>query len=66
MKQHLSRLRGGILTLVVLGCLGFGASQALATTDTGTRAPKPACSQCRAECPEFGGQYISGRCYCCG
>ncbi|WP_226467923.1 hypothetical protein [Luteimonas panaciterrae] len=66
MKSYLSYLRNGVMAVAVFGCLAFGASQALATSDTGANSPKGTCSQCRAECPEFGGQYISGRCYCCG
>ncbi|WP_242110158.1 hypothetical protein [Luteimonas aquatica] len=69
MKRSLSYLRNGALAAAVLGCLAFGAGQALATADRAGSDMRPVCpsTNCRAECGPAGGERMSvgGRCLCC-
>lgn len=69
MKRYLSHLRNGALAVAVLGCLAFGASQALAIGDNGTPTHRATCpsSNCRAECGFYGGQRLrpGAPCLCC-
>lgn len=64
MRIDLPMVRKLVFAAATASALGFGAQQAMAAPPE--RDGKQACTQCRRECPEFGGQYISGRCYCCG
>lgn len=46
--------------------LGLGAKEAFAASP-GRGSEERACSSiCKPECGSFGGQYIAGRCLCCG
>lgn len=51
-----------VFATVVAGALGFGATQALAAPSEQKRA---VCSSCWGRCPQFGGDYVNGRCICC-
>ena len=66
MTQTLSRVRNAIFAAAVTAAMGFGATQALAAPQV--EGPKPGtCSKiCEPECGGFGGEYMYGRCYCCG
>lgn len=68
MKRISLNWRKAVFGAAVAGALGFGATQASAGTVAVSDSPTAACSRiCVPECPaEFGGSYISGRCYCCG
>lgn len=65
MKRKISGFRNALLALVVLGAIGFGATQAVATSD-GSQSMKRVCSKCFQECGDLYGQRLGDRCYCCG
>jgi hypothetical protein len=63
MRRIASRWRRVGFVAAVAGALGFGATQALAApSEPGARA---VCSSCWGRCPQFGGDYVNGRCICC-
>lgn len=67
------KVRNTVAAIAFAGSIGFGMTQAMATTTS----PAPAagtCNQwaCRTECAPFGGHLVPGgpgkplRCACCG
>lgn len=54
-----------LFAAATVAALGFGAAQAFAAPQAETKA-----RTCRVwlcpECGSFGGEYIAGKCYCCG
>jgi hypothetical protein len=65
MKKLASTWKAALLAAAFVASLGFGATQAFAS-------PRPAAAEeaCNTwvcpECGSLGGQWISGRCLCCG
>lgn len=64
MRIDLPMVRKLVFAAATASALGFGAQQAFAAPPEAD--PAQACTQCRRQCPEFGGQFINGRCACCG
>ncbi|KAB7763704.1 hypothetical protein [Xanthomonas maliensis] len=67
MNKRWMSLRNALVAAAFVASTAFGASQAMAGSNT--QPTTEACSawQCQAECPEFGGQLGQGNvCYCCG
>lgn len=62
MRTTMRRGRGALFGLAVAGMLGFGASQAVAAP---REEPRAVCSSCWGRCPQFGGDFVNGRCICC-
>jgi hypothetical protein len=62
MNTMMTKVRNGLLAASVLGTLGFGATQALATPAEEAKAA--ACTQqgCNARCEAQFGEFASGFC----
>lgn len=59
-------LRRGMVALAVAGALGFGASQAVATTAAPVDQPRACNPVCKPDCDGFGGELRHWSCLCCG
>jgi len=70
MKHALGRTRNILFAAAITASMGFGATQALASSRPAESTPAKSCRdfQCRTACGEFGGTYDSWRriCLCCG
>lgn len=70
MTHAMTRVRNTLFAAAVTASLGFGGTQALASTRPVELAPSKSCKdlQCRTACGEFGGTYDAWRriCLCCG
>jgi hypothetical protein len=54
-----------LFAAATVAALGFGAAQAFAAP-RGEAQARACYTWVCPECGSFGGQWISGRCYCCG
>jgi hypothetical protein len=63
MSRITSGWRRVAFAAAVTGALGFGATQALAAPSE--PEGRAVCNSCRGRCPQFGGDFVNGRCICC-
>ncbi|MBV9108123.1 MAG: hypothetical protein JO306_01800 [Gemmatimonadetes bacterium] len=66
MKRLATRWKAGLFGAAIVASLGFGAVQAFAAPQPPARRQACTAAECNLECGAPGGDYIHGRCICCG